>query len=407
MLGVRHRLLVSTYRPLSRSIQTDSQRLNQVKITLLDEFVPKSTAESTNDKTNDLQIFNTSKLASVQIPYNLPLYIRPNSLISLLSNIQENNFHIKTIYKNVFFNLFHYKSFNSSKFDKILFTSSNKDTSVNNNSIVVSSLGNNKNSSLFHLKIDGTKDWNLFVNNKFNGNPLLAFEDNSSLNIDKNRITGRGNVILNINGSCYNIDLIDQKDQIIINKNCLVAMNGISQFDIKNSLKNLNLNYSINNQLNSNKIITDTEGKQNDKQIVEDFNWKLFMTYNYKILNYLNDHFKKFIFKYFINRNKQFVTINGPRTILLQTNSNQNQIISDFIFSSKLFKKLENYSTSSSSSSFSNDPVKLVKDTINANNNLLKQQSQTNSSTYLHYATITKNKNVVFQSTQDFKDAIR
>ena len=102
--------------------------------------------------------------------------------------------------------------------------------------------------------MDGKTDWNIFGKDA-----ILAFEQNSSLEVSPSKdklqfnkyqnmnfqvLKGRGNVLLSGRGSILEVNLEHKYDKILVHYNNILAVNGVSQIDIKNSVSNRLLSYS-------------------------------------------------------------------------------------------------------------------------------------------------------------------
>ncbi|CCD25281.1 Aim24p NDAI_0E04640 [Naumovozyma dairenensis CBS 421] len=286
------------------------------------------------DNINDTN--NTEKNIETTVEYNYDHHPFPLHSISVTNNNKN------IIEKDPNFLNYIPLMKSSNHFQKISFNDSysNMNSKIN---ILVSSPNTNVNpfpSPLYHLKLDGTKDWNIF-----NQNAILAFENNSNLQItqvyDKNRksssfssspslfnkyhrIKGRGNVLLSssslsqgIGGSILTVHLKNGVDEILINSKNLLAINGVSQLDMNNSMALFNSSESSHPPPNRKhlplpSIITNDTFLINMKSIL---NFIKICTKN-SIVSLI--HYYK-IWK--IGKPLTLIKINGPRTILIQSNN--------------------------------------------------------------------------------------
>lgn len=217
--------------------------------------------------------------------------------------------------------LLNFKTLKSSSFNKIAIQPNNTtltefDMKPQPVALIVST--SNPSNTIYHLKLDGSKDWNVWGG--YVDNSILAYEDNSSLELspstrilfDKlsklpefNILKGRGNVLIQGQGAIVKLDLANETDRILINYKNLLAINGESQNEINHSINDTLLNTSDNyKQFNWNKLPI--------------FQWGgliKFATELYKnIYNGVFYLYSNWKFGY----PSHFMEIKGPRSILLQ-----------------------------------------------------------------------------------------
>lgn len=209
-----------------------------------------------------------------------------------------------------------------------------------NLSILISSKLSNKNISYINIPKNKTIKL-LNFNNLFTFIPNNFIINKRKKYLINNNNNNTSNIILSHHGNLNIINLKDINDKILINKNYLLIIDGISIIDINNSISKFNLIPNDNNHSN----------------IIQ------------KCIH--------FLFYKFNNTNNNFLQISGPRNIYIQSNYNTNF---KFNFNS-FFNKNKNKNTNNISIPFNN--------THNTN---------------LNYAYIDKNNNnnIIFKSTDKF-----
>ncbi|KAK5781495.1 hypothetical protein RI543_001043 [Arxiozyma heterogenica] len=275
---------------------------------------------------NRFKLLNkSSTLAQITlINKDVPIMIRRGSLLAIHTDItDEDCLTISKEHINPIWNVLKFKSFRSSNFNKIQLTKEYV-TSINQMDdfdncktpiqLLVSS--HEQNNSIYHLNLDGAFDWNVWGSQS-----ILAFEQNTSLElIPSNRILfdklssmanfnvlkGRGNVLINGQGTIIKIELKNSYDKLLVNYKNLLAISGKSQIDINNSINNKLLNTSDN-------------FKTVNWQILPAFKWGNYLKYlfiSYKnVVNGISYYYNNWKYGY----PNEFLEINGPRTILLQS----------------------------------------------------------------------------------------
>lgn len=275
---------------------------------------------------NRFKLLNkSSTLAQITlINKDVPVMVRKDSLLAIHTNTTDDDcLTISKEHINLVWNILKFKSFRSSNFNRIKLTKTYI-TSINQKDgfdncktpiqLLVSS--NNQNNSIYHLNLDGAYDWNIWGSQS-----ILAFEQNTSLELipsnrilfdklssmtDFNILKGRGNVLINGRGTIIKIDLKDPYDKMMVNYKSLLAISGKSQIDINNSINNKLLNTSDN-------------FKTFKWQTLPTFKWGNYLKYlfiSYKnVFNGISYYYNNWKYGYPNN----FLEINGPRTILLQS----------------------------------------------------------------------------------------
>ena len=165
-------------------------------------------------------------------------------------DINNDNISLTTTFVNFWSTLYNHHAIPTASYHRLV---------VNNypiNALVSSNdtLNRGFQSTLYHLQMDGKTDWNIFGKDA-----ILAFEQNSSLEVSPSKdklqfnkyqnmnfqvLKGRGNVLLSGRGSILEVNLEHKYDKILVHYNNILAVNGVSQIDIKNSVSNRLLSYS-------------------------------------------------------------------------------------------------------------------------------------------------------------------
>lgn len=275
---------------------------------------------------NRFKLLNkSSTLAQITlINKDVPIMIRRRSLLAIHTDVTDGDcLTISKEHINPIWNVLKFKSFRSSNFNKIQLTkeyvtSINQMDDFDNGKTPIQLLvsSHEQNNSIYHLNLDGAFDWNVWGSQS-----ILAFEQNTSLElIPSNRILfdklssmanfnilkGRGNVLINGQGTIIKIELKNLYDKLLVNYKNLLAISGKSQIDINNSINNKLLNTSDNF-----KIV--------NWQILPAFKWGNYLKYlfiSYKnVVNGISYYYNNWKYGY----PNEFLEINGPRTILLQS----------------------------------------------------------------------------------------
>lgn len=275
---------------------------------------------------NHFKLLNkSSTLAQITlVNKDVPVMIRKDSLLAIHTDTTDDNcLTISKEHVNPIWNILKFKSLKSSNFNRIQLTkdyiTSIKQLDEFDNcktpiQLLVSS--NKQNNSMYHLTLDGAYDWNVWGSQS-----ILAFEQNTSLELipsnrilfdklsnmpDFNILKGRGNVLINGQGTIIKVDLKNPYDKMIVNYKNLLAISGKSQIDINNSINNRLLNTSDN-------------FKTLNWQILPTFKWGNYLKYffiSYKnVFNGISYYYNNWKYGYPSN----FLEINGPRTVLLQS----------------------------------------------------------------------------------------
>lgn len=172
-------------------------------------------------------------------------------------------------------------------------------------------------STMYHLKLDGGFDWNVWGGQQ----SIIAYEENTSLDITSSRrilfdklsklhkfniLKGRGNVIINGQGSIIKIDLSKPYDKILINYKNLLAISGKSQIDINGSINSKLLNTTRNYKLYRWIPLP---------QLSMRASLQYLMVWYKNVYNAIIYYYNNWKFGYPNN----FMEVSGPRSILLQT----------------------------------------------------------------------------------------
>ena len=275
---------------------------------------------------NHFKLLNkSSTLAQITlVNKDVPVMVRKDSLLAIHTDTTDDNcLTISKEHVNPIWNILKFKSLKSSNFNRIQLTkdyiTSIKQLDEFDNcktpiQLLVSS--NKQNNSMYHLTLDGAYDWNVWGSQS-----ILAFEQNTSLELipsnrilfdklsnmpDFNILKGRGNVLINGQGTIIKVDLKNPYDKMIVNYKNLLGISGKSQIDINNSINNRLLNTSDN-------------FKTLNWQILPTFKWGNYLKYffiSYKnVFNGISYYYNNWKYGYPSN----FLEINGPRTVLLQS----------------------------------------------------------------------------------------
>ena len=261
---------------------------------------------------------NPPTIAQLSIPPQTPILIRQGCLISLYSN-DSTKVSLTKQFVNLYNNIRYNHSIQSSRFIQLKSPHSfNALISTNN------STNKNIQTSLYHLNLSGETDWQIWGKDS-----IVAMEQNTSLSITNsdslqfnkyqksqfNVVKGRGNLILNGQGSIMEMVLKNSYDEILIDYKNLLAINGKSQIDIKESISNQlvsnNKYTSVSSSLPS---IKDTQ----TSQVTFGSVFKYTVALTKKFVDLLKRGYD--ISKYGTPVN--FIQIKGPRTVLIQSYNN-------------------------------------------------------------------------------------
>lgn len=396
---------------------------------------------STSNGGNSTSSSCSSSILSINVPPSVPIYIRRGSLLSIYgiqeissidsvrSQLQFPNFWQRLIYGGYISG--YQKLISTTPFSLLI---SSKSRTIMNG-------GNSSTEKLFvNLILDGTTDWAILDKSAlqvYTGNSLsitmhklpkfiskklsrsLKNNNNSSnkkletglfswKKMGYTLLSGRGKIGLVGNGnnsgcSIYNINL-NQDEEILINKNNLLAITVNGPYDLQNCIikyqfpiiNNSNNNNNNNNSNNMTKNIKES-GNIVKPKLIEPTTWNLIIL---KIKN-INNRIKKFfqfINKYTLNLkttsynylsgNQEFIKIIGPRNLLLQSNINHNGF---------------NFTTRRKQQQKSIWPT--TTDTTNTTTTKVDNTSSTPKD-YLNYVTIEPDKGAIFKSTSDFSETI-
>lgn len=246
-------------------------------------------------------------LASIQVSPSIPLYVRHRSLVSIHDADRLSN--VSVSFKK-WFKL--WPTLSLSRFDKVVGT--------NQFNCLVSSVRPSDTLSL--LQLNGTYDWIVL-----NPNSILSFEENSSLSIqwfhkylnyfgwlsnkisvfsNYGKLSGRGNVLLNGSGSIYKLELKSEEDQILLQKNRILAINGLNKLDFSQAVT-----------LEKSSALKHTDSKQLENSTRNDTNAdnttaNAFLQFLQKLASFIKTTWQSY-------NSSDFVRVKGPRTVLVQT----------------------------------------------------------------------------------------
>ncbi|CCE61821.1 hypothetical protein TPHA_0B01480 [Tetrapisispora phaffii CBS 4417] len=275
-----------------------------------------------------------STMAALTVPPTIPLYIRRGSLMAIYNN-SDSPIAMSFHWKFLLHNLLKFGSLSSTVYQKleckdrlnVLVTP----TFLNFN--VFPSARRNEFRTLSNLTLNGTTDWNVYGRDS-----IVSYEDNTSLEVSTPRanmnirnlfkrnlkspfsnkykvIKGRGNVLLSGNGSVYAIDLHNDTEEIIIKSEYLLAINGINQVHINNSIEQYKL---IDPQVEK---LYDYKKLSLTVEEAKAFGAKQWLNYFKKVMGSLVNLTQITYFRWLSKPNK-FLKIAGPRTVLIQTANN-------------------------------------------------------------------------------------
>lgn len=270
---------------------------------LFDNHAETTREDGSNVTTTQFQLLGDNPtLASIQVSPSIPLYVRHNSIVSIHDSDRLSNVNVSY---NKWFTF--WPTLSLSRFDKLVGT--------NTFNCLVSS--RKSSDTLSVLQLNGTQDW-IVLNPK----SVVSFEGNSSLSIQwfhkwlnyfrwiSNKVTvlrsygklsGRGNVLLNGNGSVYKLELKSEDDQIILQKNRILAFNGLNKLDFKQAVTFEQTSKSLESDSQPETI------HNNEDKIA-------FM----KTVNTTLEFLKT---RWHTMSNTDFVRVKGPRTVLVQTDA--------------------------------------------------------------------------------------
>lgn len=276
---------------------------------------------------------NPPTIARISLSSSIPIYIRKNCLISMYSNnytddpdINNDNISLTTTFVNFWSTLYNHHAIPTASYHRLVVKNYPINALVSSND----TLNRGFQSTLYHLQMDGKTDWNIFGKDA-----ILAFEQNSSLEVSPSRdklqfnkyqnmnfqvLKGRGNVLLSGRGSILEVNLEHKYDKILVHYNNILAVNGVSQIDIKNSVSNRLLSYSAKTSSSWRRNPTRLSSSSSSSSS-SDLPEKPRIFY-YPILwiqSFVHSLTKMLRFvKY--GRPMPFITISGPRKVLIQGN---------------------------------------------------------------------------------------
>ncbi|CCF59138.1 hypothetical protein KAFR_0G01050 [Kazachstania africana CBS 2517] len=271
--------------------------------------IVKDTIPSTSNSGSQVSfklVNNPPTIASLSISPHIPVYIRKGCLVSIFNNNDYSNLFIRNEFTNFWsnalnlsFNQYHKLYSNHNSFNCLVSTN----TKINKN----------RQSTLYHLNLDGTMDWNVTGRDS-----ILAFEKNTSLDIvpssslkfqnklsNFNLLKGKGNLIINGIGSIIKIDLKSPNDEILLNTKNLLAISGKSQLDINKSIAEIKLSHGIVQNYRAQTLSAKKD-------------YQFYKTLGHNIYHWLLLKFR--LLKY--GSPLKFVKITGPRNILIQSFNN-------------------------------------------------------------------------------------
>ncbi|RLV90062.1 Altered inheritance of mitochondria protein 24 mitochondrial [Spathaspora sp. JA1] len=341
---------------------------------------------------------------SINSPPSVPVYIRRGSLLSIygLSEISSIDSVRSTLEFQLWWKRLLYGGFVST-YQKLISTTPF--------SILVSSSSRNylfpssSNKSFISLNLDGTNDWAVLNKNAiqvYTGNSLHIGLHTLPRTISKNLaqalktssrtptglfswkqmgytlLTGRGQVGLVGGGSIYNINL-DKDEQVLINKNNLLAITVNGSNDLQNCI--VKYSFPLQHQsINTNREIKPlVKFKPTNNFGVQLYKLQQVIQSGWKTISEFISRGKRDTFNFLVG-NQEFIKVVGPRNILLQSNSPITRS--------------------------SNKPVR------GTNHNITQVESTTTPTEkkpedYLNYVTIEPGKGAVFKSTPDFSETIK
>lgn len=247
--------------------------------------------KDSNSNTTNVQLLGDNPtLASLTVSASIPVYVNSKCLVSIHDSNKLSNVSISG---SKWFSL--WPTLSLTRFNRLI--------GAEQFHCLISS--KNTKDSLSLLQLDGTHDWIVF-----DPNSIVSFERNASLNIDwyhkwlnywkwmtnkislfpcYGKVSGRGSVVLNGHGSVYKIELQSEEEQILLQKNRLLALNGLSKLDFRKA---------VTFEQHTKTIVKYSHGKDNKP-------------YD-KIFAWIKERLQPV-------KNSDFVRIRGPRTVLIQT----------------------------------------------------------------------------------------
>lgn len=348
-------------------------------------------SEGDNDEflsTSRFQVLGQpATMASALIPPSIDLYVRRGCLVSLHGS---RSISLSHEWQSVWFNLTRYFTLKPSIYYKLIST-------AKFNALIAPNFTSNRlgpilglSSSPFRtlclLSLDGTKDWNIWGKDS-----IVAYEANTSLDIKPSKFSifksqrpvfsskyqilqGRGNVLLSGSGSVYTIELKDASDEITIKSEHLLGLNGSSQLNIKDSVEVQTL---APLQKKDEKLLS----KRPPAGEIRDFDVRMFFEISRDIFANTWNWLKR-VYSTQLNGPSKFLRIKGPRTLLLQSSYN---VYLPASAKGKSLLQVDSNPALSSSIPLTKSPSK----------------------DYLSYASVLKDGQVDFRSTEDFSETLK
>ncbi|CCK69905.1 Aim24p KNAG_0D01530 [Huiozyma naganishii CBS 8797] len=281
-----------------------------------------------------IQLINSPPtMAAVTVTADVPVFVRRGCLVSVHSpgSSAVKQLKLSKEFLDLWSSLIKYASIRGSIYYKLSLPRGSSPckllVSTNN------CLNKNFQTTLYQLKLDGTKDWNIHGSDS-----IVAFERNTSLEVKSsvqylnfrkykngNNFTvvkGRGNLLINGVGSIVKVDLKTPQDELLVNYRNLLGISGSTQLDI---------NQSINNR-----VLTatggDSSGLYKPQQLPNWRNslegvWDYTATLTQNCLSWITYRYRTWRHGYPVN----FIAVRGPRSLLLQSfNNTMTGSISDY-----------------------------------------------------------------------------
>lgn len=311
----------NTTRCISRStqlLQNPDLELQNISVDL-NADTDHDTPSKSGSRTQFKLVNNPPTIARLSISPNIPVYIRKGCLVSLYNNNSAQDISLTKEFISLWSNLINYASLKPSQYVKLISKHHSFNALISTNN----SLHKNQQTSLFHLNLNGKNDWQIWGKDS-----IVAFEKNTSLEISNSKtlqfnkfkdtnftvLKGRGNVLINGIGSILEIGLKNPYDEVLINYRNLLAISGKSQIDIKDSIQNKLL--SQNRHTYKKITIPPLKNSQNEITFSSSISFisSLFTTLVQWVLKSVD------LLRFGSPTN--FIKINGPRTILVQSFNN-------------------------------------------------------------------------------------
>ena len=238
-------------------------------------------------------------------------------------DISNDNISLTTTFVNFWSTLYNHHAIPKSSYHRLIVNNYPVNVLVSSND----TLNKGFQSTLYHLQMDGKTDWNIFGKDA-----ILAFEQNSSLEVSPSKdklqfnkyknmnfqvLKGRGNVLLSGKGSILEVNLEHKYDKILVNYNNILAVNGVSQIDIKNSVSNRLLSYSAKTASSWRGSRTSPSSSSSSSILPGKTN-----IFHYPVLwiQTIVHSLTKMLRFVRYGRPTPFITISGPRKVLIQGN---------------------------------------------------------------------------------------